>query len=184
MFRHGPSFFVIATVLIGGLATASCSSMGSKKLVSSHTSYNDAVQLTVTREVLANIVRSRYADPMQFMAVSAINAQFAVSAGVSAGAGGIGQTYLRDPHLRQMLDRYATYSGSDPRRAPGVLSTIPYVEQTFGAWHVPGGLRELERRHRLSRLALGPDRPELPPAHRGGVGVCLPGEEHDPLRIR
>jgi phytoene desaturase len=56
---------------------------------------------------------------------------------------GIGQTYLRDPHLRQMLDRYATYSGSDPRRAPGVLSTIPYVEQTFGAWHVPGGLREL-----------------------------------------
>ena len=92
MFRHGPSFFVIATVLIGGLATASCSSMGSKKLVSSHTSYNDAVQLTVTREVLANIVRSRYADPMQFMAVSAINAQFAVSGGVSAGVGGIGQT--------------------------------------------------------------------------------------------
>ena len=56
---------------------------------------------------------------------------------------GIGKQYLRDPHLRQMLDRYATYSGSDPRRAPGVLSTIPYVEQTFGAWHVPGGLRNL-----------------------------------------
>lgn len=56
---------------------------------------------------------------------------------------GIGKQYLRDPHLRQMLDRYATYSGSDPRKAPGVLSTIPYVEQTFGAWHVPGGLRNL-----------------------------------------
>lgn len=56
---------------------------------------------------------------------------------------GIGRQYLRDEHLRQMLDRYATYSGSDPRRAPGVLSTIPYVEQTFGAWHVPGGLRHL-----------------------------------------
>ena len=85
MFRRSPSFLVIATVLIGGLASTSCSSMGSKKLVSSHTSYNDAVQLTVTREVLANIVRSRYADPMQFMAVSAINAQFAVSGGVSVG---------------------------------------------------------------------------------------------------
>lgn len=66
--------------------------MGSKKLVSSHTAYSDAVQLTVTREVLSNIVRSRYSDPMQFMAVSAINAQFLVSGGVSAGVGGIGQT--------------------------------------------------------------------------------------------
>ncbi len=56
---------------------------------------------------------------------------------------GLGGQYLRDPHLRQMLDRYATYSGSDPRRAPGVLATIPYVEQTFGAWHIPGGLRNL-----------------------------------------
>lgn len=56
---------------------------------------------------------------------------------------GMGHQYLSDPRLRQMLDRYATYSGSDPRRAPGVLSTIPYVEQTFGAWHVPGGLRNL-----------------------------------------
>ena len=56
---------------------------------------------------------------------------------------GIGRQYLRDPHLQMMLERYATYSGSDPRRAPGVLSTIPYVEQTFGAWHVPGGLRRL-----------------------------------------
>ena len=56
---------------------------------------------------------------------------------------GIGRQYLSDPRLQTMLDRYATYSGSDPRRAPGVLSTIPYVEQTFGAWHVPGGLRNL-----------------------------------------
>jgi phytoene desaturase len=56
---------------------------------------------------------------------------------------GMGRQYLRDPRLTQMLDRYATYSGSDPRKAPGVLSTIPYVEQTFGAWHVPGGLRNL-----------------------------------------
>ena len=42
-----------------------------------------------------------------------------------------------------MFDRYATYSGSDPRRAPAVLATIPYVEATFGAWHIAGGLRSL-----------------------------------------
>ena len=28
----------------------------------------------------------------------------------------IGRKYLRDPRLRTMLDRYATYAGSDPRR--------------------------------------------------------------------
>ncbi|MFL6099659.1 MAG: phytoene desaturase family protein [Actinomycetales bacterium] len=56
---------------------------------------------------------------------------------------GLGSAYLRDPHLRMMLDRYATYTGSDPRRAPAALATVPYVEQTFGAWYVRGGLRRL-----------------------------------------
>lgn len=55
----------------------------------------------------------------------------------------LGRSYLQDERLQMMLERYATYAGSDPRRAPGVLSTIPYVEATFGAWHVPGGLRAL-----------------------------------------
>lgn len=77
-------------VLLAGLMGSGCASFGANKMVSSHTSYNDAVQLTVTREVLANIVRSRYADPMQFLTVGAINAQFSVSAGVSAGVTGIG----------------------------------------------------------------------------------------------
>ncbi|MGY1689442.1 phytoene desaturase family protein [Geodermatophilus sp. SYSU D01105] len=56
---------------------------------------------------------------------------------------GLGTTYLRDPRLRTLLDRYATYSGSDPRRAPAVLATVPYVEQAFGSWYVRGGLRRL-----------------------------------------
>jgi phytoene desaturase len=56
---------------------------------------------------------------------------------------GLGRRYLRDPHLRTLLDRYATYSGSDPRRAPAVLATVPYVEQEFGSWYVRGGLRRL-----------------------------------------
>ena len=56
---------------------------------------------------------------------------------------GLGQQYLRDPRLRMLLDRYATYTGSDPRRAPAALAVVPYVEQTFGAWYVPGGLRRL-----------------------------------------
>ncbi len=41
-------------------------------------------------QVLKNIVRTRYSDPMQFITVSAINAQFSVSAGANVGAIGIG----------------------------------------------------------------------------------------------
>ena len=47
------------------------------------------------------------------------------------------------PAPADLLDRYATYTGSDPRRAPAALATVPYVEQTFGAWYVEGGLRRL-----------------------------------------
>ena len=35
---------------------------------------------------------------------------------------------LRDPRLRMLLDRYATYAGADPRRAPAALVAIPYAE--------------------------------------------------------
>lgn len=56
---------------------------------------------------------------------------------------GVGQRYLRDPRLRAFLDRYATYTGSDPRRSPGALAVVPYIERRFGAWYVDGGLGRL-----------------------------------------
>jgi phytoene desaturase len=52
---------------------------------------------------------------------------------------------LPDKHLRYILDRYATYSGSDPRLAPAVLSTIAFVEEAFGAWHITGGVGQLSQ---------------------------------------
>ena len=54
--------------------------------------------------------------------------------------------YLHDPRQRMLVDRYATYTGSDPRRAPAALATVPYVEQTFGAYHIGGGVRRLADR--------------------------------------
>jgi phytoene desaturase len=55
----------------------------------------------------------------------------------------VGRRHLRDPRLRMFLDRYATYTGSDPRRAPAALAAVPYVEQEYGGWYVPGGLSRL-----------------------------------------
>jgi phytoene desaturase len=56
---------------------------------------------------------------------------------------GLASTYLHDPRLRALLDRYATYTGSDPRRAPAALLAVPYAEQAFGSWYVPGGLGQI-----------------------------------------
>lgn len=50
---------------------------------------------------------------------------------------------LTDPYLAKIMDRYATYSGSDPRKAPAVLSTIAFIEESFGAWHIRGGIGTL-----------------------------------------
>jgi phytoene desaturase len=48
-----------------------------------------------------------------------------------------------DSHIQKIVDRYATYSGSDPRKAPAVLLSIAFMESTFGAWHLQGGLGTL-----------------------------------------
>ena len=53
------------------------------------------------------------------------------------------QLKITDPRLRNILDRYATYSGSDPRVAPAVLASIAFVEEAFGAWHIKGGVGKL-----------------------------------------
>jgi phytoene desaturase len=56
---------------------------------------------------------------------------------------GLGREYLRDPRLRMLLERYATYTGTDPRRAPAALAAIPYAELAFGGWYLAGGLGTL-----------------------------------------
>ena len=55
----------------------------------------------------------------------------------------LGREHLSDPRLRQLLDRYATYSGSDPRKAPAVLATVAWAEREWGGWYVRGGLRRI-----------------------------------------
>jgi phytoene desaturase len=53
---------------------------------------------------------------------------------------------VSNPYLAKIMDRYATYSGSDPRFAPAVLSTIAFVEEAFGAWHIKGGVGTLSEK--------------------------------------
>ena len=51
--------------------------------------------------------------------------------------------FFRDPRLVQLFDRYATYNGSSPFRAPATLCMIPYIEIANGGWYIKGGLYRL-----------------------------------------
>lgn len=49
---------------------------------------------------------------------------------------------FRDPRLRQLFGRYATYCGSSPFAAPATLMLIAHAERA-GVWFVEGGMRRL-----------------------------------------
>ncbi len=57
----------------------------------------------------------------------------------------LARAHARDPRLRMVIERFATYAGGDPRRSPAALALAGYVEHAFGAWHPRGGMYELVR---------------------------------------
>ena len=76
----------IASSLVGLvlLPIAGCV-WGPKALSYSRTEYNRAVQLTANEQMLLNIVRMRYRDAPEFVAVSSISTQFTFDAGATVG---------------------------------------------------------------------------------------------------
>lgn len=58
---------------------------------------------------------------------------------------------FRDQRLVQLFDRYATYNGSDPYRAPATLNMIAHLENNVGAFFPVRGMYAVARE--LCRLA-------------------------------
>jgi phytoene desaturase len=52
----------------------------------------------------------------------------------------------------QLFNRFATYNGSNPYKAPGMLSLIPHLEQTEGTFYPAGGMISIT--NALYKLAL------------------------------
>lgn len=50
---------------------------------------------------------------------------------------------LKHPKLVQLFDRYATYNGSDPYRAPAVLNMIPHLEHGIGTFLPEQGMHQI-----------------------------------------
>ena len=52
---------------------------------------------------------------------------------------------LKEPHLVQMYDRYATYNGSSPYQTPGIMTLVQHLEQEYGTFVPDGGMEQICR---------------------------------------
>lgn len=57
----------------------------------------------------------------------------------------VNERHLEHPKLVQLFNRYATYNGSNPYKAPGLLSIIPHFEYGFGAFYPEGGMHHITK---------------------------------------
>ncbi len=60
--------------------------------------------------------------------------------GLTTTMHGANERLFSDQRFVQLLDRFATYNGSDPYRAPGTLNLIPHLEHNIGAFYPKGGI--------------------------------------------
>jgi phytoene desaturase len=52
----------------------------------------------------------------------------------------VNTAHFKDPRTVQLFNRYATYNGSNPYQAPGMLSLIPHLEHNEGVFYPEGGM--------------------------------------------
>ena len=55
----------------------------------------------------------------------------------------VNKHFLKNKRLIQIFDRYVTYGGSDPYKAPGILTLISHLENNLGAYMFEGGMYNL-----------------------------------------
>ncbi|MCU0414110.1 MAG: phytoene desaturase family protein [Ignavibacteriaceae bacterium] len=53
------------------------------------------------------------------------------------------KSFFKDPKTVQLFNRYATYSGSNPYKAPATLNTIQHVEYGIGSYICEGGVYKI-----------------------------------------
>jgi phytoene desaturase len=96
---------------------------------------------------------------------------------------------LRDARLRNLLEGKALHAGLDPRRALAIFLAVPYVEDTFGTWYVPGGMRRLAEAvadravARGARLRTSADVVQVLVTGGRAAGVRLAGGESVPADV-
>lgn len=55
----------------------------------------------------------------------------------------VNRRFFSSPHLQQYFNRFATYNGSDPYQAPGLLTMIPHLEHGRGSYFPKNGMHQI-----------------------------------------
>jgi hypothetical protein len=86
MNRMGVTQGLLLAVGAGVVAISGCvHTRGPQLVLNSHLEYNKAVSQVLKEELLLNVVRRRYLEPLQFVAVSSISTNIGLSVDASAG---------------------------------------------------------------------------------------------------
>ena len=64
----------------------------------------------------------------------------------------VNKSFFTKPQTVQLFNRYATYNGSNPYKAPGMLCLIPHLEHNEGTFYPKGGMISIT--NALYKLAL------------------------------
>ena len=67
----------------------------------------------------------------------------------------VNERLVKHPKLVQLFNRFATYNGSDPYRAPGLLTIIPHFEHHIGAFYPENGMHSITKSVYELALRLG-----------------------------
>lgn len=97
----------------------------------------------------------------------------------------VNEQNFKNKKLQQLFDRFATYNGSNPYKAPAVLNMIPHLELNLGTYYPKGGLRsvpdkliELGRELGVS-YHLGENVRQIAVLNKQVVGVVTEKQQYD-----
>ncbi len=57
----------------------------------------------------------------------------------------VNQTQLKEPHLVQFYNRFATYNGSNPYQTPGMMTLVQHLEQHYGTYIPTKGMGDISQ---------------------------------------
>lgn len=75
--------------------------------------------------------------------------------GLLTSMNGFSKRFFKHPNSIQIMNRYATYNGSDPYKTPGLLSIIGHLELNEGIFFPKGGMVSITKRLEETANSLG-----------------------------
>jgi phytoene desaturase len=91
---------------------------------------------------------------------------------------------LKEPHLVQFYNRFATYNGSNPYKTPGMMTLVQHLEQHYGTYipkkgmsDISASLYALAKRMGVS-FHLSSPVSEILVENKKAVGVCVKEAKH------